>query len=465
MSIVLFSILALFFVLLGTYVLYHSFIYGKWEYFIYFLLLFLPVYISFLSITYLSTENLFLIKVFQALKELIVLSAVFSFALFHKDLWAKPWRLHWVDLLFSGFILLAAAFLLLPIGAPLMSKLLYFKSMIIPALVYFLGRNTQFKENELNRVFQFILIVAVAAFFVNLVENALNIHLQSLIGYANYNLAINDIESSGNFGLTWTFETQAVTKRLASFYADPLELASSVLLGFSVALILFLTSKREQGYLYVIVLLMCMLSLFFSASRAAFGAFFVMLIFIAIVLKMYKLIFSALMLLLVFVIYVVFFASDDFYYFVLDTVTFENSSSLGHVIEWLIALDSMYDNPFGIGLGMSGNFGAVTDELRVGGENQFLIFGVQMGWLGMLLYVFLLILSIYYCIKTYYLSPNLSDARMAFVAGTVKFGLILPLFTANVEIYTYVSWVTWWMVGYSIKNYQELRFSPMVSAS
>jgi hypothetical protein len=43
------------------------------------------------------------------------------------------------------------------------------------------------------------------------------------------------------------------------------------------------------------------------------------------------------------------------------------------------------------------------------------------------------------------------------VAGVVKFGLLLPLFTANVEIYTYVSWITWWMVGLGVREYSLLK--------
>jgi hypothetical protein len=123
----------------------------------------------------------------------------------------------------------------------------------------------------------------------------------------------------------------------------------------------------------------------------------------------------------------------------------------------LLALDSMVANPLGIGLAMSGNFGSVTDELRVGGENQFLIYGVQLGWIGMMLYISLLFFSIKDCIKVFYNSGNKLAARVAFVGGVVKFGLLIPLFTANVEIYTYVSWITWWMVGYSINEFSSLK--------
>lgn len=141
----------------------------------------------------------------------------------------------------------------------------------------------------------------------------------------------------------------------------------------------------------------------------------------------------------------------------LDTITFENSSSLGHVVEWLLALDSMVANPLGIGLAMSGNFGSVEDELRVGGENQFLIYGVQLGWIGMMLYIVALATGIRNSIRVFHSTENTSIARVAFTGAVVKVGLLLPLFTANVEIYTYVSWITWWMIGFSINEYSKLK--------
>jgi hypothetical protein len=47
-------------------------------------------------------------------------------------------------------------------------------------------------------------------------------------------------------------------------------------------------------------------------------------------------------------------------------------------------------------------------------------------------------------------------ARLAFVGAVVKVGLLLPLFTANAEMYTYVAWLTWWMIGYSVREYGQL---------
>ena len=432
---------------------------GKWTYFIFFLTAFLPFYITSLSVIYLATSSSLILGVFQVLKELIVLIAVLVFVFYNRKIFEYPLRLQITDWLMLGFLGLGFLYLLLPIGeASFMNKVLYYKSMLIPGFIYFLGRNTRFSDLEIKRLFGIIFVIAIGAFVVNLLETfVLNAHIQQFSGYALYNQAINNIDPTGNFGLTWTFETQAVTKRLASFFSDPLEMASSVLMGFVAGLIWFLTTKKEQNWFYVLIMLVSLGSLFFSASRAAFGAFFVMIFFVALVFGLYKLITGGFLVLICFGLYVLFFASEDFYFFVLDTLTFENTSSIGHVVEWLLSLDSMVVNPLGIGLAMSGNAGSVTNELRVGGENQFLIYGVQLGWIGMLLYILLLASGVILSLRVFYQTENRMTARLAFVAASVKVGLLLPLFTANAEMYSYVAWISWWMIGYSVNSYSRIR--------
>lgn len=432
---------------------------GKWTYFIFFLAAFLPIYITYLSLTYLNTRSEVLVTVFQALKDGVVGIALVVAILFQKKPAEYTFRPQSTDWLMGSFLIIAFCFLILPIGeVPFLTKASYFKGMLLPGLAYFLGRNTVFDERELSRFFSMIFIVAILAFAVNLMEQfVLQAHIQQHTGYALYNLVINDTYQTGNFGLSWTFETQALTKRLASFFADPLELASSVLLGFAAGLIWFLTSKREEGFPYLVVMLCSMGSLFFSSSRSAFGGFFIMLFFIAVIFKLYRLILFGFSLVTAFVIFVVFFASDDFYYFVIDTLTFQNASSVGHVVEWVIALESMIENPFGVGLAMSGNSGSVTDEVRIGGENQFLIYGVQLGFIGMFLYILILGFSISRSIRVFRLTENVMTARLAFTAAAVKTGLLFPLFTANAELFAYVNWITWWMVGYAMNEYSKIK--------
>ena len=428
---------------------------GKWTHFIYFLATFLPFYITSLSLVYLVTHSSALVGLFQLLKELVVVTAVLVWIIYQKRMFEYPFRFQSTDWSFLGFLSLGFLYLLLPIGeSSFLNRALYFKGMLIPGIVYFLGRNSSWIDVELRRLFQIIFSIAIGAFLVNCFENfLLGAHLQQFTGYALYNQEINSIDSSGNFGLTWTFETQAVTMRLASFFSDPLEMASSVLMGFATGLIWFLTSKKEYSWLYLFVMACSIGSLVFSASRAAFGAFFVMIFFVALIFRLYKLIAAGFFVLLGFATYVAFLASDDFYFFVIDTLTFENTSSIGHVVEWLLALDSMISNPLGIGLAMSGNAGSVSDEVRVGGENQFLIYGVQLGWLGMMLYILTLATGVVLSLRVFYRTNNTMTARIAFVGAVTKVGLLLPLFTANAEMYTYVAWLSWWMIGYCVRQY------------
>lgn len=460
MAVVLFSVLTLGLLFGFFWTLQELIGKGKWSYFIYFLACYLPVYITFLSLTYLTTRSEELVTVFQATKEGMVGIALLVAILYKKTPTDHPIRLQLTDWWMGAFLILGFGYLVLPIGeVAFLTKAFYFKGMLFPGLTYFLGRNTRFEDGEISRLFTLIFGVVVLAFLVNLIEQfVLQAHLQQYTGYSLYNLVINDIDPSGNFGLTWTFETQAVTKRLASFFSDPLELASSVLLGFAAGLIWFLTTKREEGLPYLLVMFCSMGSLFFSSSRAAFGAFFIMLFFIAVIFRRYRLILFGFSLVLGFVIFVVFFASEEFYYFVIDTLTFQNASSIGHVLEWLTAIDSMIENPLGVGLAMSGNSGSVTDEARIGGENQFLIYGVQLGFLGMFLYILALGFAIGQSIKVFRNTENIMTARIAFTAAAVKTGLLLPLFTANADLYAYVNWISWWMVGYVVHEYAKINY-------
>ena len=115
--------------------------------------------------------------------------------------------------------------------------------------------------------------------------------------------------------------------------------------------------------------------------------------------------------------------------------------------------------PLGSGLATSGNASTVTDELRIGGENQFLIFGVQLGVLGMLLYTAILATGIWTAVKAFKIADNTHLARIAFIGATTKVGLLLPLFTANAELYAFVSWISWWMIGLSVKTYISCSFN------
>ena len=462
MSILIFILIALT-LLLGTgYLIFLLIKTGKEWYFLIFFILYLPMYITLQSFVFQQTKSPIGVFIIQYLKEFVLFIALAVFVFYQSDLIRKKFKFNKIDLVFGAFILLAFIFLVLPIGeVAFLAKAAYFKNILLMGLVYFLGRNMTLSNHQTQLTLKLILGIALGAFCINLAEFASGIHFHTLVNYGNFQNAINDIEPTGNYGLSWTFETQSGVKRFGAFFANPLDLASASLLAFPIAFIFFIkTPHRTNQMLYGGLMMAIVGSLFFAYSRASLAAFIVELIFIAFIFKYYRLLWAGVFFIFSSIIYIMYFASEDLYFFVLDTLTFENASSLGHLIEWFEGLESMIEFPEGIGLAMSGNGNGVDNENSVGGENQFLIFGVQMGVLGLFLYVNLLYLAIKTSIQTYRKALTPNDQIISFVAGTTKFALLLPLFTANAELYLFVSLISWWMVGQSVKIKNSTTILP-----
>jgi len=462
MAIFIFILIALTLLLGSGYLIFLMIKTGKEWYFLVFAILYLPIYITLQGFFFQQTQSSIAVFIVQYLKEFVLLVALSVFIFYQSNLLRKKFKIINIDLVFGAFIFLAFFFLVSPIGEmPFLAKAAYFKNILLMGIVYFLGRNMSLSKYQMQLTFKLILGIAFCAFCINVVEFTSGIHLHTLINYGNFQSTINDVEPTGNYGLSWTFETQSGVQRFGAFFANPLDLSSASLLAFAIAFIFFIkTPYRNNQILYGSLMIIVIGSLFFAYSRASIAAFILELIFIAFVFKSYRLLLAGITIIFSFIIYILFFASEDLYFFVLDTLTFENASSLGHLLEWLEAIESMINSPEGIGLAMSGNGNGVDNENRVGGENQFLIFGVQMGLLGLILYISLLYLAIKTSIQAYRKSLSPNEQIVPFVAGTTKFALLLPLFTANAELYLFVSLISWWLVGQSVKIKNSQVISP-----
>ncbi|MFT6827352.1 MAG: hypothetical protein ACJAZV_000634 [Roseivirga sp.] len=443
---------------------------GKLYFLLFYLVSFLPVYIVFLSFIYDNTDSLILIKFIQYSKEVVL---IYGLALWffgqNKSPIHKAWHLSLLDWLFILFGTLSFIYMLLPLGeATFLAKVTYFKNIFLMCLVYLMGRQVKVSAFEWKCIFKIVYVITALAFVVVISEKLFGTHFHSLIGYAKYNLAIHDIEPTGNFGLKWTFEAQGGQPRYGSFFSNPLEFAASMLIVFSLAIIHLLSMQfNANRIMYIAIIFFTVVCVLLAYSRATMVTFAITLTFMAFLLKYYKLLMGVALAVLSIVIYVWFFSPDETRYFVEDTISFQNSSSITHAIEWLEGVDSLVENPMGIGLAMSGNAGGVEDDLKVGGENQFLIYGVQLGIIGMLIYLLMLAVGIAESWKAFRLARNREEQVVPFVAASVKFGLLLPLFTANAEIYLYVSLVSWWLVGYSetlCKTYMRQKDQEIIQA-
>ena len=429
---------------------------GNSAYLLLYVICFLPFYTVFQITVFNAFENIVLINSIKYSKDFVFFSSFILFIIGTKrSIINRTFNFSVLDKLIITFLALVLVYLIIPLGeANLISKIIYAKNIFLIGILYFFGRNTDFNFKNWNIVIKLLVFLTLLSFIIALLETVVGTHLHSFLGYSNYNLVVNDIDPQGNYGLNWSFESQGAQPRYASFFADPLEFSASLLLFFSLVLWLFIPSKHKQNkLLFFSIILVIIFSFLFAFSRASMFSGILVLVFGLYLSRYYKLIFSIFFIVLLGLVYIYNFSDEELRFFIQDTLTFQNTSSLGHLVEWIEGIISIYENPFGVGLAMSGNASGVDQSIKIGGENQFLIYGVQMGIVSLVLYLLILIKAIYNSARLYLKSVDYNHKSIGFITSLTKFGLLIPLFTANAELYLFVALFSWYLVGQSERLY------------
>ena len=425
---------------------------GKFEYILYFICLALPFYATLQAQTFDIFKSELLVNVIKFSKDLIFFYALLIFLLGkNESIINRSFNFSILDKLVLSFVILILFYTLIPLGeANFFSKIIYAKNILLIPLVYFIGRNIELSDEIYSNLKKlFLVIIALSSVFV-FVEFIFSTHFHTLIDYSSFNSIVNEIDPQGNYGLSWSFEGQGSRPRYAAFFADPLELSASLLLLFSFILFFFYNKNTTNHFLPFLLISFLFLM---SFSRGAIVACFGVVLFSLLIHKKYITLTKIFFITFFIFILLFYFGGEELQYLIIDTLKFENTSSLGHLIEWIEGILSILENPFGIGLAMSGNAGGVDQSLKVGGENQFLIIGVQMGIIALIVYSLILLFVVIRSIKSFNSSINLKEKHISFIVACTKFGLLLPLLTANAELYLFVSLVSWLLAGYVEKTY------------
>ncbi len=434
---------------------------GKIEYLIIFICTCLPIYITLQAQAFKIFNTEIIVTIIKLSKDLIFIYAFIIF-LFGKNinLYERKFKFSLVDKLILIFTIIVTVYALIPMGeADIFSKLIYAKNLYIISITYLIGRNIKIDEVFLNTIKKTLKYLILLLTFFLCFEFISSTHFHSIIDFSNYNSLVNEIDPQGNYGLSWSFESQGSSPRYAAFFADPLELSASLLLFTSLLIFNFWNNKRNINYF---LLFMVAAAFLFSFSRGAIVACIGIFLFGLLLNKKYKFLLLIFGLFVLSTLSLIYFGSEEIRYLIIDTLKFENTSSLGHLVEWIEGILSIFENPLGIGLAMSGNASGVDQAIKVGGENQFLIFGVQMGVLSLIIYILILFYIIRRSCKVYYMSSN-GDKHISFIVACTKFGLLLPLLTANAELYLFVSLATWFFAGYIESRYTQLKFEKSKS--
>ena len=409
-----------------------------------FLIFGLSIYTTSLSVLYnLGLKQI--IPFLQPFKELIILSLAAA-GIWHLK---ARLRLHPVDYAIIVFFLYNLIYVLLPIGGfSFGDRLLAFKSTSFFTLIYTAGRLFNPTRIFISKYFHYILCVAIAAGIVVIGELVFYQHLQTLTGYADYNFYFFNQDTTGLYGLSWTFEIETGLKRFASFFSDPLEHAGATVLALAVIGGLYTTDddRFKPDTFGKTALAATVVSIILALSRASFVSYFIVIYVYALVFKKKSILWLFHAAFMACVIYFLFLIqNDDIYDFIIGTLTLADASSVGHIIEWLDGINAMIQSPLGLGLGNSGRVASMTG-VNVGGENTFIITGVQTGVIAMLLYLFIQVSLIRYPYKWIKRLKG-KERKVAVALFLIKVGSIISLLTTNLEVHSYVNYLSWFLCG------------------
>lgn len=432
-----------------------------------FIILGLSMYTTAMSVAHMIGLKL-LVPVFQYFKEVLILCTL---TLNVVNLKYRP-RFHLIDYAIFSFLALTLIYALLPIGEQgFIQRLLALKSTSFYIVVYFTGRLMDPQNVFISKYFNYLVMLTIAAGVVLLVEIIMNQHLQTMTGYADYVFYFFNFEPSGSFGLSTTFESEGGYRRFASFFANPLEHAGATLLALSVILALYTTNenKFKINKLGMAALGASLLSIIFALSRAPLLSYFLIIYVYALVTrhKVITRLFHAVA--ICGVLYIAYLFSDKttrnsgLVEVLMNTIDFSNPSSVGHIVEWITGINAMIENPMGLGLGASGRVAGSLGE-NIGGENQFIIIGVQAGVLALLLYLCIYIMFVRTSLKGLrYLEGK--ERQLCLAVLLIKVGFFIPLLTSEVESSSYISYMNWFLSGLLISVIMRPRTETTAALS
>jgi hypothetical protein len=414
----------------------------------------LPIYNTAFSILYLYRLNEW-IPLLQSLKELLILSTLLMLVWNHR----KRFFIHSIDYWILAFLLYTSFYTIIPLGHfSIVQKLVALKALSFFTVIYFTGRFIDIEKIYIRQLFYWVGMVTIAAAALQIYEVITDTHFQIFSGYTLYNEEFNGTASSGHYGLSWTFERDNGVKRFASFFSNPLDLANSTLVTTAMILSMYTDKKnalRLNRFAWLVAL-SALIAVVFAISRASLAAYVLLIYFYALITRKKEIQYVIYSLLGASMFYLLFLMKDkNLIEYIVNTIQLNDSSSIGHLLEWVEGTQTIFTHPFGIGLGESGKVAAALQK-NIGGENQFIIVGVQTGILSLFIYIAIYVLIIRNCWKYYPLLTGKAK-MLALSLLLIKIAFIFPLFTSNFDSNSYIVFLTWLLTGIFISMIQNVK--------
>jgi len=141
---------------------------GNSAYILLYIICFLPFYSIFQVIVFNAFENPILVNSIKYSKDFVFYSSFMLFLFGNKrPFLKKTFSFSTLDKLMLAFLMLVVLYLIIPLGeANFLSKIIYAKNIFLIGILYFFGRNSNFKIENWNLVLKLLIGVCLFAFLI-----------------------------------------------------------------------------------------------------------------------------------------------------------------------------------------------------------------------------------------------------------------------------------------------------------
>jgi hypothetical protein len=393
----------------------------------------------------------FSLNIFKAWKDMLLLIALLYWGIYQiKNPSVFKFKDKKVLFFVSMFALLEIIYILLPIGpANFFQKVYSFRTDTFYLFFFLLG--ILIPKLDFNKILKVILYSGLVFAGIAIIERFVSpVPLLIWLGMPDYTLYMTGGLPHTQGGISYTYWAAGGIRRVGSLLLNPLDLAAFCL--FALPTIFILKNKKQRIFAAILL----SVGIIFTLSRMPILILCLHIIGVIIInnAKYIKkvLIWGSGTAAILF--FLVFLFMGNFRNYVINTITFKEPSARGHLHDWLLALENIIKHPFGMGLATSGSAGARFGNFG-GGENQYLILGVQLGWLGIIIFICMLVSILFYLVK-----HDKENKTVNFWLISTILLLMLSGITQQSFLNITITCITFLSIGYILKERKSDEQKP-----
>lgn len=363
------------------------------------------------------------------------------------------------DLFVGGLMATAILFLLaenlwLRYNLPRAAELLGVRDAIYFMLLYFVGRAMPELASS-DRTMRILFVLLLVTCVIGVVERFfVSPEVLVALGVASYFQDFLDVSAftAGNpYGLPmsyWTMIGGQFVRRAGSVYLNGQGFAVPFLLLFPVATV-WTFMRPKVSRLTVVAYGIIVLGLILTLTRMTICIALIQLVlFVSLTRRpiwaVAGLGVASAALLIAFV------TIRGFPMFVWHTLTWQESSAASHAEDWGQGLTALAERPWGSGLGTADQTAVRAGLEPLTGDNLYLKYGVELGLLGIVLLVLILVTLGSFAARLFRHGSTQAQQRMGLTLWLATVGIAINGITAVIFNSITVGWLFFWLAGSAV---------------